>query len=93
MALCAVVQNVDVKLKPVNLDELEQLQAWYALLNSKCVVPTLIDLDGTVVTNSKDIVHWLCNRNAEDGNQLIPASDEAYDRMMEWAERSGIFLV
>lgn len=81
-------KNVVHTLKVVNLDNQEQFQPWYTLLNPKCVVPTLIDLDGSVVVNAKDICHWISHRNASTGQPLFPDEDHEYDMMMDWIERS-----
>jgi glutathione S-transferase len=81
-------KNVKYTATIVSLDSMEQFQPWYALLNPKCVVPTLIELDGTIVCTAKDIVHWISHRNAQDGSPMTPTNDREYDMMMDWMERS-----
>jgi glutathione S-transferase len=68
--ILAEKQVTDIKWHVVNLEKLEQLAPWYAQLNHKCVVPTLIDLDGTVVTDAKEICFWITNRNSHEGIAL-----------------------
>ncbi|MFV8750208.1 glutathione S-transferase family protein [Nannocystaceae bacterium ST9] len=59
----------------------EQLQPWYAQINPRLVVPTLV-LDDEVVTDSRQIVESIDRRFP--GPTLIPA--ELADEVMRWVD-------
>ncbi len=81
-------KNLEWKSHPLNLLTFENLQPSYIQLNSKGVVPTLID-DGKVITDSAIIIRYLDEQFPQP--KLTPAEPTLQEKMNSWIDLQNEF--
>ena len=67
---------------PINLMRGEQRSDWYLGINARGQVPVLVH-DGAVHIESNDIIEYLDEQFASDGNSFLPTSDTECQKMRE----------